>query len=369
LRSSQEGLRAIRRLILTLVVALALVAAAPASAQPACGEVITQDTTLTADLDCHDAGNGLVIGAPGITLDLGGHKLNAHNDAITNPGYADVTIRNGSITFDNVGVLLIGATGNTIRDLDIDGLIYGIQLRNSDGNRIVSNELVSSLIQVDSTSDRNVIRDNVTRGREGLIGISGSHNRVVRNVVWAGDTGAMGVSRGHHNEILRNTIVAERATLLALVDADDNLIADNHLVQYSAHFGEAGIRVTRSSRNLFRANRMSDVPVGVAIASGADNVFRRNLVEGQVLPTFIYTEPDGFRVDAAATGTLIQNNQVHGFEDDGIDVEAPGTTVRSNTANDNGDLGIEAVAGVIDGGGNNARGNGNPLQCTGVFCG
>jgi large repetitive protein len=88
-----------------------------------------------------------------------------------------------------------------------------------------------------------------------------------------------------------------------------------------------------------------------------------------VLPTFTYLEPDGFRVEAAATGTLLQNNQVYRFEDDGIDVEAPGTTVRRNAATDNGDLGIEAVSGVIDGGGNTASGNGNPLQCTNVFCG
>jgi hypothetical protein len=35
---------------------------------------------------------------------------------------------------------------------------------------------------------------------------------------------------------------------------------------------------------------------------------------------------------------------------------------------DNGDLGIEAVLGVIDGGGNRAHANGNPLQCVGVIC-
>ena len=33
------------------------------------------------------------------------------------------------------------------------------------------------------------------------------------------------------------------------------------------------------------------------------------------------------------------------------------------------DLGIEAVFGVIDGGGNRARGNGDPRQCVNIFCG
>jgi hypothetical protein len=49
-------------------------------------------------------------------------------------------------------------------------------------------------------------------------------------------------------------------------------------------------------------------------------------------------------------------------------VRSASTTLTKNTANDNGDLGIEAVPGVIDGGGNRARGNGNPAQCLNVSC-
>jgi large repetitive protein len=55
-------------------------------------------------------------------------------------------------------------------------------------------------------------------------------------------------------------------------------------------------------------------------------------------------------------------------DDDGIHVEDPGTFIADNRANHNFDFGIQAVAGVIDGGGNTAFGNGNPLQCLGVVC-
>ncbi len=44
------------------------------------------------------------------------------------------------------------------------------------------------------------------------------------------------------------------------------------------------------------------------------------------------------------------------------------TILRRNTANGNGAFGIEAVPGVTDAGGNEAHGNGNPAQCTGVAC-
>jgi hypothetical protein len=77
---------------------------------------------------------------------------------------------------------------------------------------------------------------------------------------------------------------------------------------------------------------------------------------------------DGIAVESAATHTLVRGNAVTGARDDGIDVDAVGTFIRANTTTDNGDLGIEAVAGAIDGGGNRASGNGNPLQCLNVVC-
>ena len=80
-------------------------------------------------------------------------------------------------------------------------------------------------------------------------------------------------------------------------------------------------------------------------------------------------EVDGIHVESTATDTLLDGNTASENGDDGIDVESPGTTLSGNTANDNFDLGIEAVPGVTDGGGNTASGNGNPLQCTNLFCG
>jgi hypothetical protein len=55
---------------------LALAPAAPGEASPApqrCGTVLTANTTLRADLTC--TGDGLFLGADGITLNLGGHVL------------------------------------------------------------------------------------------------------------------------------------------------------------------------------------------------------------------------------------------------------------------------------------------------------
>jgi hypothetical protein len=46
---------------------------------------------------------------------------------------------------------------------------------------------------------------------------------------------------------------------------------------------------------------------------------------------------------------------------------APSVLTR-NVAVHNGNLGIAAVPGTVDGGGNHAAGNGNPLQCLNISC-
>ena len=68
----------------------------------------------------------------------------------------------------------------------------------------------------------------------------------------------------------------------------------------------------------------------------------------------------------------IERNRTERNGDDGIDVDVgefgSPITVRANRAFFNVDLGIEADPGTIDGGGNRAKHNGNPLQCLGVRC-
>ena len=66
--------------------------------------------------------------------------------------------------------------------------------------------------------------------------------------------------------------------------------------------------------------------------------------------------------------SLLQGNIARGAGDDGFDVQSRSTTLAGNRAVRNADLGIKAVLGVIDGGGNRASANGNPLQCANVFC-
>ena len=74
-----------------------------------------------------------------------------------------------------------------------------------------------------------------------------------------------------------------------------------------------------------------------------------------------FPEADGIFVAAGAADNVLVANSASGAGE-------PSTTLTGNRAFGNADLGIEAVAGVIDGGGNRAWANGNPLQCLNVQC-
>jgi hypothetical protein len=90
-----------------------------------CGQSITADTTLTADLACPGgAGPAISIDASNITLDLGGHAISGDPNEIGVMVYAQdgVTIRNGTIAGFNDGIFLIDSDDAIVELLSINNL-------------------------------------------------------------------------------------------------------------------------------------------------------------------------------------------------------------------------------------------------------
>ena len=70
----------------------------PNSGIASCGQVVTQDVTLTSDLNC-DNGDGLIVGAPGITINLNGYSITGpQGGGETNPTTADAGSGDGGET-------------------------------------------------------------------------------------------------------------------------------------------------------------------------------------------------------------------------------------------------------------------------------
>ena len=91
-----------------------------------CGQVLTVSTRVANDLTC--PGEGLVVGAPNIVVDLDGHTIRSSLvlepgqeegfGGIRNAGHANVVIRGGTVEDFGSGVrLLPGTTYNVVEDM------------------------------------------------------------------------------------------------------------------------------------------------------------------------------------------------------------------------------------------------------------
>jgi parallel beta-helix repeat protein len=345
-------------LALALGCCLALGGGQASASHVACGQVITADTTLDSDLvDCPN--NGLVIGADDITLDLNGHRIDSDGTPFAGCPQGELC---------DIGLLNNGHDGVTVRDGSVREFAFGVLLVSARHNRVV---------------DLTVSRSDGT----GIILFRSSRNRVIRNTARANgfqfDQGGIALNRSHHNLVRRNVMRRNDDLGLFMEASDENRIAHNR----SRGHREGGM-IIEGDRNVIVRNRLVREGGGILITivsrggKAVGNVIRRNVVRN--------ARAGGIGVDREPRRTTLRRNRVVGNgrggikvggpntklianravrnDGDGIHVESRTATLARNRAVRNADLGIEAVPGVIDGGGNRARGNGDPRQCVNVTC-
>ena len=310
-----------------------LVAGQAAVAAPLrCGDRITVDTTLHADLlNCSN--NGLVIGADDITLDLNGHRIDG-DDAlvdrcpricdvgVVNNGHNDVRIKDGDISQFAAGVFLFRARRNGLSDLTTSGNVFsGIILFKTAGSSVRWSKAVGN-----AGPDTGV----------GITLVESHNNRIAHNRLIHNADSGIHLDGSNRNHVANN--VARRNRLDGInLEGNRNQIVGNRLVRNS-------ITVTGFSRD----------------AEAIGNVVRRNVVRR--------APHVGIAIDPGIERTVVKRNHVFGAEVHGIVVLDPTTTVTRNEARRNGRLGIKAVKGTIDGGHNRASRNGDPRQCVNISC-
>jgi len=128
-----------RRAMLGIVLAIGMLGALPVAvfaAQPTCGQTLTTNTTLTANLDCSAYnGTALFMGANGITLNLNGKTIigyggDEYQYGVYTNGYDRTTITNGTIRNFYIAVYVSESNKTTVSFLNVDGenpnVDYGI---------------------------------------------------------------------------------------------------------------------------------------------------------------------------------------------------------------------------------------------------
>jgi parallel beta-helix repeat protein len=317
---------------LAVAAGLALAASAPAAAKPKlpsrtvqCGEVLTASLRVANNLkDC--PADGLVIGAPGITIDLGGHRIDgvlaAGSAGVDNSaGHADVVIQNGFLLQFEDGVRLENASGNTLALLHAEGITEaGIHLIASSGN---------------------VLRQNTVRGSDDLgvhFEFASNGNTLADNEITGSGAGGIFVNDSPSaNVFLRNTVSANGGYGFEIYGSDS--ILKGNVAEANQ---DTGIVLDGAPTNcLVKANRASgNDGSGIQIFGGSGNVL---------------------------VGNTAHENGIHGIVSD-----TNAVTLRKNRANGNGflnggagddvGLGILAPAGATTSG-NKAAGNDDPSEC------
>ena len=357
-------------------------------ADPACGDTITVDTTLQADLiGCPS--NGLVIGADDLTLDLNGHTIDG-DAALQDPcpddtscdwgvdngaGHSGLTVVNGTVTDFDFGVVVGGAEDIVLSRLTAtDNISSGIVVFDSTQVRIRHSTVARNGLDTDfsglgifNTSD-GVLSDTLVRhnGDIGLYAEGMDDQRIVGNT-FSGNPEAGLLFDGSGNVLTRN-FVSRNGDGIAFA-GDANVVTDNRITRSLGCPDGCGngISYEGGTGSVFAWNIVSRAQVGIRVDAytGLANhtVVRRNIIRRSARDDIAINPEHVGRV----RNTRVAGNIVTRAGDDGIDVDSASTTISGNLAVRNHDLGIEAVAGVT-GGGNKVAANGDPRQCTHVAC-
>jgi len=386
MRSAYLGLRYPARLVPTgvlvcLTFAMVIVVGADSAhaTHVNCGDTITTDTVLDSDLiDCPN--NGIIIGADDITLDLNGHTIDGDTQLVDPcpegefcdagvfaDGHDGVTMMNGFVREFATGVAVGSASGvrlaglSSTRNAFFGFLLFDVSqsvLRDSSGsqNPVPDGDGLGMF-----ASRSNRIVDNRFSGNSLGIHVEDSPNNLIKGNVISGQTEGPGIlMQANRNEIRSNT--CRRNGICILANGDHNIIARNHVGGGGDGIGVENGRDNVVTRNVLVRVQGTGINLGIRFPAfgGRNNVVRKNVVKGSGGDAFLVAKKDGHSV--------LNHNIARRAGDDGFDIRSDSARLMNNRAFGNADLGIDAVQGVIDGGRNIARFNGDPRQCVNIEC-
>lgn len=252
---------------------LALTTAPVYASHVGCGSLITTDTTLDSDIGpC--VGDGLIVVADDIRLDLGGHTVSG---AGTGAGVrvarqTGVEVTNGVIDGFHTGLVLDEADGNHVLWLTLRGNIrQGITVAGSHANLIEKNSILDNdgdAIRL-GLSDRNVVRKNMAVGNVFGIGVAdGSDgNLVEKNSVSASDVFGIAVfSTSIDNRVEKNDVLGTHLGdgIVVAADSSGTQITKN----VSSGNADDGIDVDNPATTVTQNTTNDNADLGIEAVAG-----------------------------------------------------------------------------------------------------
>jgi parallel beta-helix repeat protein len=297
--------------------------------QVACGQVVTTSVTLGNSLSgC--AGDGLVIGASGVTVDLNGHSVDGVGlgVGIRNDGHDDVTVRNGSVTqFDYGLVLSPGTERNTVTGISFAETEWSaIQLNGASGNQLHHNSVMAFSdvgIHLFNGSSGNLVADTTvgTGNGESVVVEAGSNlNRLQGNTVSESSDTSIRVHGSSRTTIVGNKIAGGSDVAMLIEAAPETVVQSNDV----GGVGDAGVLISEGWRNVVRFNALrGSADAGIILSTVGDSLVKANTIAG--------AGDAGIVLRLGSSGNRVIDNQSDHSSDAGIFVaDGDGNVLRGN---------------------------------------
>ena len=214
--------RRVRIIVATVAIALSATLAAQSPTAPdLCGTTLMTNVKLEEDLTC--SGDGLIVGADGITVDLNGHTIagSGGGNGITVRGRRGVVVAGGTVRSFVTGVLVAGSSGIVIKENRFTENREGVFLNGSSAN----------------TVKENVAWQNQLRGimiRPSLSGVQSTQNLVTENILIDNPSGIL--LFGQPGNTLKENMITGSTVGIDLTGpgASGNLLKENTLTSSAA---------------------------------------------------------------------------------------------------------------------------------------
>jgi parallel beta-helix repeat protein len=247
-----------RRSLAFLLACLPAIVGPAAAADDLCGAAIVEDLKLDQDLTC--AGNGLVVGADSIKIDLNGHAIAGSGSGvgIGVTGRTNISIVGGTVSGFEAGVRVRESTDIVVKHVEFRENGDGVDLqRGSRGNTVKENAFLDNSVRgimLRSLSIDNVVKENTfKRNNVGILVFGGTDSTLKENVISASGVAAIRVNViATGNLILENTLTLNPAGLEFLVTPTGSSVG-NRVIENTIAMNTCGLK-GQTDGNTFEEN-------------------------------------------------------------------------------------------------------------------
>jgi parallel beta-helix repeat protein len=198
-----------------------------------CGQIVSGEVELTNDLNCN-SGDGLIVGAPGTTINLNGYKITASDDAgsqglsMDYDGSSGILVANadgviisglGEISGFDRGVTFMGSSDGQLTDVQVANNGIGVLVSGSTGTELSRNTITNNGIAaiLDSSNGGAVAFNQVVANEDqGILLLGADQNVVAANNMFG--NGQYGI----YLDIMSNENTIDYNTAFGHEDADIN---------------------------------------------------------------------------------------------------------------------------------------------------